>query len=140
MDIFTRESTAYRRLKEKGLCAKGVVPDFYATVTNIESARWPELHKFYNDDLPANAIIIEYIPNLERIHLGNRTAQRLDRLREILVEIHAVRVLHDDMYPRNMGLCQGINGAPDRLLWFDFDRAETFSLDGPLPERPAEWF
>ena len=116
------------------------MPDFYGTVTNIESTRWPELHKFHNDELPANAVLIEYIPKLERIHMGNRTEQRMNRLREILVEIHAARVLHDDVYPRNMGLCPGTNGAPDRLLWFDFDRAETFPLDKPLPERQAEWF
>lgn len=43
MSIFLYESTAYRRLKAESLCERGVVPDFYGTIMNIESTRWPEL-------------------------------------------------------------------------------------------------
>ncbi|OAQ99373.1 hypothetical protein LLEC1_06076 [Akanthomyces lecanii] len=134
--LFTWESTAYRRLKETGICAKGLVPDFYGAVTAIEAKKWPEL-KSFNDDLsPPNGIFIECIPGLERIHLGNYTQERLDKLTEMLAEIHAVRVLHDDGDPRNMAMT--FSGEKERVLWVDFDRALKFPTDQPLTERDAE--
>jgi predicted acylesterase/phospholipase RssA len=138
-NIFVCESTAYRRLKETGRCKRGVAPDFYGTITNIQSKNWPEFHKFHKDELPANAILMEYIPNMQRIHLGNRTRERMEILRDILIEIHAVHVLHDDGYPRNMGVCPATDMTTGRLLWFDFDRAQTYPVDQTIPEWPAEW-
>ena len=34
-ELFSWESAAYRRAKEAGICAKGLVPGFYRTVTAI---------------------------------------------------------------------------------------------------------
>lgn len=62
-------------------------------------------------------MFIEYIPGLERFHLGNYTEERLNRLADMLAEIHAVRV-----------------------LWVDFDGARTVPLNQPLTGREAKAF
>lgn len=138
-DLFVRESTAYRRLKEKGLCDRGVVPDFYGTITNIQSAHWPSLHYFHEDKLPANAILIEYIPNMHQIDLSNFSDKYLLKFRDILSEINRVGILHDDTYPRNMMISSGEQAENDRVLWIDFDSAQTLPLDS-LSQRHKEWF
>lgn len=35
-DLFVRESTAYCIMRDNGLCQRGVVPDFYGTIQNIQ--------------------------------------------------------------------------------------------------------
>ena len=71
-EIFICESTAYRRLKERGLCDKGFVPQFYGTVEKIQPKLWkPHLDMFLKDKLLPNAILIEYIPHMEMIDLPN---------------------------------------------------------------------
>ncbi|OJD18300.1 hypothetical protein AJ78_01676 [Emergomyces pasteurianus Ep9510] len=37
MNLFIRESTAYRRLRAKGLCNRGVIPGFYGTIIKIKA-------------------------------------------------------------------------------------------------------
>lgn len=125
-DLFTREVTTYRLLKEKGLCARGVVPDFYGAITQIQPADWPNaLHHFCNDKEPANAIFIEYIPNMQPISLTNFSEAHLSKVSNILKEIHDLRILHSDIYPRNMMVAKGEQGQEDRVLWIDFDAAWT---------------
>ncbi|KAJ9226840.1 hypothetical protein DTO027B5_2056 [Paecilomyces variotii] len=136
VDLFICESTAYRRMKAKGLCTRGVVPDFYGTITNIQPTLWPSLHMFIGDKLPPNAIIIEYIANMEPIGLSNFSEHRLAELYHILKDIHQVRILHGDLYPRNMMIAEG---EQDRVLWIDFDSAQTFS-EGPLSPKQEKWF
>lgn len=62
--------------------------------------------------------------------------------RDMLSEIHAARVLHHDPYPRNMMLVPGNKSGnkSERLLWIDFDRAQTYSFDEPIPKLQARWF
>ncbi|OJJ29729.1 hypothetical protein ASPWEDRAFT_55318 [Aspergillus wentii DTO 134E9] len=43
VNLFISESTAYHRLKSKGLCRKGIIPNFYGTIRNIQPAFWPDL-------------------------------------------------------------------------------------------------
>lgn len=131
-DIFKCESAAYQRLKETGLCDKGIVPDFYGVITDIQPEKWPELKVFKYDDYPPNAVLMEYIPGIERMHLGNFSKERMDKLKEYLAEINAVRVLHDDIHPRNM-IVATYNGK-ERVLWIDFDRAQTYARDKPLTD------
>ncbi|PWY67607.1 hypothetical protein BO94DRAFT_561108 [Aspergillus sclerotioniger CBS 115572] len=45
---------------------------------------------------------------------------------KILKEIHRALVLHDDPKPRNMMV---VKDDPERVVWLDFDRAETFDED-----------
>lgn len=47
---------------------------------------------------------MEYIPGIQRIHFGNMTKERMDKLKEILAEINAVRITHSDIHPRNMAV------------------------------------
>ncbi|KAF5854836.1 hypothetical protein ETB97_011115 [Aspergillus alliaceus] len=126
VNLFLCESSAYRRLKEKGFCERGVVPDFYGIISNIRPTSWPHLYMFHDDKLPPNAIIIEYIPNMKKIDLSNFSRQRVESLRNILFQMHQAKILHGDPYPRNMMI------AKNRVLWIDFDSAQTFLEDQAL--------
>lgn len=137
IDPFTCESNAYQRLKSKGLCEQGVIPDFYGVIENInpKEAEWePYLEKFVDEELPLNAVLMEYIPNMHQIDLSTYSEERLEKLHAILKEIHAAGVLHDDLYPRNMM----VQVDTDRVLWIDFDRAQTF-VEGAITKMQQEW-
>ncbi|KAK2806784.1 hypothetical protein FQN50_005646 [Emmonsiellopsis sp. PD_5] len=136
VNLFVCESTAYQRMKAKGLCKQGVVPDFYGTVTNIQPSLWPSLHMFLEDKLPPNAVLIEYIPNMKQVDLSNFSKPRLAKLRRILDDIHQARVLHGDPKPRNMMISMGKQA---RVLWTDFDSAQTVSED-LVSSRQETWF
>ncbi|PYH96543.1 hypothetical protein BO71DRAFT_407650 [Aspergillus ellipticus CBS 707.79] len=131
VNLFISESTAYHRLQSKGLCNRGIIPDFYGTIRNIQPALWLNLHMFLHDKLPPNAILIEYIPNMQAVDLSNYSEQRLSSLRQILDEIHKANVLHGDTKPRNMMVFVGMQ---ERVLWIDFDSAQTFP-EGGLSEK-----
>ncbi|RAK89631.1 hypothetical protein BO79DRAFT_145763 [Aspergillus costaricaensis CBS 115574] len=137
VNLFISESTAYQRLESKGLCQRGVIPNYYGTIRNIQPADWPNLHMFLNDKLPPNAVLIEYIPNLQQIDLSNYSPQRLAKLREILDDIHAAGVLHADPKPRNMMVSLA---DEERVLWIDFDSAQTFTEFVDLSPRQQKWF
>lgn len=137
VNLFISESTAYQRLESKGLCQRGVVPNVYGTIRKIQPADWPNLHMFLNDKLPPNAVLIEYVQNLQQIDLSNYSPQRLAKLREILDDIHGAGVFHADPKPRNMMV--SIVGE-ERVLWIDFDSAQTFSECGDLSPRQRKWF
>ncbi|PGH17933.1 hypothetical protein AJ79_00832 [Helicocarpus griseus UAMH5409] len=83
---------------------------------------------FHEDKVSANAVLIEYIPNMQSINLSNYSSSHLDKLRNIIYEIHQARVIHGDPMPRNMMISPG---KETRLLWIDFDSAQT------LPEASA---
>ncbi|KAH7305456.1 hypothetical protein B0I35DRAFT_516291 [Stachybotrys elegans] len=137
-DVFNREVTSYRRLKQHGLCARRVVPDFYGAVTQMQLADWHQmLHSFKEDEVPPCAIFIEYIPDLHMIDLTNFSEARLAKFLQILDEIHNLRILHDDTYPRNMLVARGNEGQEDRVIWIDFDCAWT---NLPDDERHRQWF
>jgi Lipopolysaccharide kinase (Kdo/WaaP) family len=133
-NIFLLESKAYRRLKEKGLSARGVVPKFYGSIKRIQPQHWkPHLDMFLNDVLPPNAILIEHIPHLHQLDLSTYSKDRMDKLVSILRDIHKAGILHGDPYPRNMMVARG---NPDRVLWIDFDRAQL--LPATLTARQQE--
>ncbi|GAQ42279.1 hypothetical protein ANI_1_1926094 [Aspergillus niger] len=136
VNLFIAESTAYQRLQSKGFCSRGVIPDFYETIRNIQPARWPNLSMFLDDKLPPNAILIEYIPNMQAIGLENYSEQRMTKFRQILDDIHEVNVLHGDPMPRNMMV--SVSGNEDRVLWVDFDSVQTFPGDGSH-SRQKDW-
>lgn len=84
----------------------------------------PHLRKFLEDEYPPSAIFVEYIPNLEMIHLHNYTKARMDNLVNGILEIHKAFVLHNDASPRNMLV---VKDDPERVVWIDFDRARTYN-------------
>lgn len=123
-DPFLCESHAYRRLKAKGFCQRGVIPYFYRVIKEIDptSCR-PFLDKFMRDKLPPNGILMEYIPDLHRIDPSTYSRRRVVKLRAILDEIHEAKVYHGDAAPRNMM----IQNNTDRVIWIDFGRSQPFS-------------
>ncbi|KAJ5712012.1 hypothetical protein N7488_006168 [Penicillium malachiteum] len=84
-----------------------------------------------DDEYPPSAIFLEYIPGLEKIHpVENFTQQRMDNLFDGIRQINKALVLHNDLYPRNMMVIKDTpESKSDRVIWLDFDRAETFNED-----------
>lgn len=80
---------------------------------------------FREDKLPPNAVLIEYIPDMESIDLSDSSKDYLVKLRQILDDIHRAGILHGDAKPRNMMISR-TQGKHDRALWIDFDCAQTF--------------
>ncbi|KAE8400505.1 hypothetical protein BDV37DRAFT_257344 [Aspergillus pseudonomiae] len=135
IDPFLCESAAYARLKERGLCQEGVVPDFYGVIEQIDPIQWrPHLNRFLKDKLRPNAILLEFIPNIKQIDLATYTEDRAAALLEILDKIHDAGVCHGDPYPRNMV----VQPETGRVLWIDFDRAQTVS-DSSITNRQRSW-
>lgn len=88
----------------------------------------PHLNMFVEDEYPPSAILLEYLPNVEMIHLHNYTTERADRFIEGIKEIHKALIFHGDTKPRNMLLVKD-DPDPDRVIWIDFDRADTYHED-----------
>lgn len=124
------ESAAYTRLKEQGICDRGYVPDFYGLIEQIDpKEHLPHLEDFLEDTAFPNALLIEYVPDCKPLNLSNYSAERVHKLRQILSEIHDAGVSHEDPYPRNMMVQQ----SSHKVLWVDFDRAQTFTLGSIKP-------
>ncbi|KAJ5201819.1 uncharacterized protein N7498_006482 [Penicillium cinerascens] len=137
-DPFTNETRAYSRLKARGFCERGDIPDVYGVIKQINprSEGWEKiLYNFFEDDTRPSAIVIEYIPNSGIINLPNFSYAALKKLRHILAEMHEAWVEHSDPYPRNMLLQEGTG----RALWIDFDVARTYT-PGMVTERQRSWF
>ncbi|GKZ81318.1 hypothetical protein AnigIFM56816_005833 [Aspergillus niger] len=71
-----------------------------------------------------------------QIDLSNYSPKRLAKFPEILNDIHAAGVLHADPKPRNMMVSLS---EDDRVLWIDFDSAQTFPEGGDLSPRQLKW-
>ncbi|KAJ5354955.1 hypothetical protein N7541_005999 [Penicillium brevicompactum] len=81
---------------------------------------------FLDDEYPPSAIFLEYIAGLEMISLQNYTPQRMNNFVEGIQQIHKALVRHRDPKPRNMMV---VMDTPERVVWLDFDRAETYDED-----------
>ncbi|OJD26949.1 hypothetical protein ACJ73_01672 [Blastomyces percursus] len=124
LDIHVLESTAYRRLKARGVCDKGIVPQFLGTMDKFDPKLCqPPLKKFLEDEYPPSALFLEYIPNMEEISLHNYTKVRMNNLLLGIREIHKAGVEHNDIRPRNMLI---VKDDPNRVVWIDFNRANTY--------------
>ncbi|PWY91638.1 hypothetical protein BO94DRAFT_623054 [Aspergillus sclerotioniger CBS 115572] len=125
-DIHVREYTAYRRLQSKGLCGR-IVPHLLGRLYKFNpSLCTPHLDHFTRDEYPPSAIFIEYIPGMEVIGLHNFSETRMDNFITGIQAIHQALVLHGDTKPRNMMV---LKNEPERIMWIDFDRAETYDED-----------
>ncbi|KMU73141.1 hypothetical protein CISG_03402 [Coccidioides immitis RMSCC 3703] len=124
LNIHILESTAYRRLKERGICEQRIVPQFFGTMVKFDPKPCqPYLRTFVNDEYPPSAIFLEYIPNLEMLGLNNYTQARMNKFLEGIREIHKALVEHGDPKPRNMLI---VKDDPERVVWIDFNRANTY--------------
>lgn len=130
--FYEREVAAYRRLTERGVPQKRLVPSFYGCIEHIHPKDWPNRHKFEDEspDNPLNAILIEYIPGIEPLTFETATPERMDKFGEGMQAIHDAGVLHLDAYARNMMIDPS---KPDKAIWLDFDRARV--LGDELSER-----
>ncbi|KAJ5191970.1 uncharacterized protein N7498_010955 [Penicillium cinerascens] len=137
VDPFTNETRAYSRLKARGFCERGDIPDVYGVIKQINPASegWGFLRPYFEDGPRPNAIVIEYVPNSRIIDLSNFSDEALRNLRHILTEMHEAWVYHGDPYPRNMLLQEGSG----RALWIDFGSAQTYA-PGIVTERQRSWF
>jgi hypothetical protein len=95
----------------------------------------PHLDMLLEDEYPPKAILLEYIPDMEQLHWKNYTDAKRDNFIKGLAEIHAAGVIHDDIHPRNMIV---VKGDPERAIWIDFDRAQTWDNDN-LTGKEKEW-
>lgn len=129
------ESTAYTRLKDQGLCDRGIVPYYLGSMRKFDpSLCQPHLKMLLDNEYPPSAIFLEYIPKLEMLHLQHYTQQRADKFAEGIREIHKALVRHGDPKPRNMMV---VTDDPERVVWIDFDRAKTYDGDQITSEQKA---
>lgn len=84
---------------------------------------------------PLNAILLEDINNMPQLDLSTFSESRLAQMRCILHDIHKAGILHGDTDPRNMMVCPGCHGKPDRVLWIDFDSAQLLPEDNLSPRQ-----
>ncbi|RAK99288.1 uncharacterized protein BO80DRAFT_494873 [Aspergillus ibericus CBS 121593] len=134
LDIHVREYTAYCRLKNKGLCGC-VVPNLLGRLRKFDPKLCrPHLDTFISDKYLPSALLLQYIPHMEMIHLHNFSENRMDNLIMGIQAIHQALVRHRDPKPRNMMV---LKNDPGRVMWIDFDRAETYDED-TITERQEE--
>ncbi|KAI5308483.1 hypothetical protein KEM55_005589, partial [Ascosphaera atra] len=133
-DYCKREANAYRRLRDKGVCKAGLVPEFLGVIEKMPSAceGWAkeieeilDSEDFWEDELPQAALFLEFIPDMQELSLYNCTEERLRAARHALDEVHKANVCHDDIVARNIAV------ASNRTMLFDFDLAITYP-EGPL--------
>ncbi len=131
--VFQLEKAAYKRLAERGLCARGVVPRFYGCIEKILPQNWkPHLDTFMDEKVPLDAILIEYIPDLREIDLTTYSKDRMVKVVSILRDIHNVGIRHGDPYPRNIMVA---GKDQNRVVWIDFDRAVTYTANLTAKQR-----
>lgn len=71
---------------------------------------------------------------MQQLHWTNYTKKRIDSLIDGLDQIHKAAVEHSDLYPRNMMV---VESDPERMIWIDFDRAQTFNRNDIKDEQKA---
>src|SRR5271156_6562794 len=92
---------------------------------------------FLDESWSPNAVLIEYVADMHQMDLSTFSKSRLASLRAILGEFHEAKVFHGDADPRNMMVV--VSGKPDRVLWIDFDTAQTLPKNKPLTQRQQGW-
>ncbi|OAT08900.1 hypothetical protein BDBG_17128 [Blastomyces gilchristii SLH14081] len=108
------ESTAYRQLMKHSLCNRGIVPQFYETMKQMDLSHYqPHLKMFLNDKNPPSAILLKYIPKMKMIYPHNFTKEWGEALICGIQEIHRALILHCDVKPRNMMI---VRNDPERVV------------------------
>lgn len=73
---------------------------------------------FHEDDLPPNAILIEYISNMKPIGLSNFSRDYLVKFRQVLDDIHQAGIFHGDAKPRDPFHRDKKDGFRKRMSWW----------------------
>ncbi|KAL3434258.1 hypothetical protein BDV09DRAFT_170370, partial [Aspergillus tetrazonus] len=134
LNRFRCESNAYQNLSSHGVCQRGFVPFFYGCIDRIDpSAPNPPLDHFLNDKHQPRAIILEYLPNVERLNCVNYSDDLFRGAVDGIKAIHNAFVHHRGIYPKNILI------TPHRAVWTDFDVATTFSEMGPFEKAYCEY-
>ena len=135
---FFCESRAYRRLRAKGVCDRGIVPHFHGTIEPLEPKLCqPFLYSFLDDDVLPKAALLEFVPNMRSLAWSTYDEKAVAQFLPALREINDAWVMPSDVYPRNMML----TGDPSRpILHIDFDHAQTLPDDGSATDRQKSWF
>lgn len=94
----------------------------------------PHLDAFLDDEYLPSAIFIEYIPGMEMLDIETCTEPRFNNIIQGIKEIHKALVEHGDPKPRNIMV---FKDDPERVVWIDFDRADTFDEDS-ITERQRQ--
>ncbi|OGM47818.1 hypothetical protein ABOM_003282 [Aspergillus bombycis] len=122
LNRFRCELNAYRNLHKYGVCKRGFVPFFYGYIDRVDpSAFAPPLTPFICDQFQPRAILLEYLPDAERLNCVNYSEALCLYAVDGIKEIHSALVHHHDIYPKNMLVVSG-----SRIIWIDFDVAMTF--------------
>ncbi|KNG90132.1 hypothetical protein ANOM_002064 [Aspergillus nomiae NRRL 13137] len=122
LNRFRCELNAYCNLHKFGVCERGFVPFFYGYIDRVDpSAFAPPLTHFIHDQFQPRAILLEYLPNAERLNCVNYSEALFQYAVDGIKEIHSALVHHHDIYPKNMLVVSG-----SRIVWIDFDVAMTF--------------
>lgn len=61
---------------------------------------------------------------MKELHWTNYDETRMRKFVESMDEIHRALIWHGDIHPRNMMM---VEEEPERAIWIDFDRAQTFN-------------
>lgn len=137
------EYDAYRLLRKEGFCKRGLVPNFYGTIQNIDVNLWPQFSQYQNHKYRPSAVLMEYVPDAEQLSLDNFSEDNIERLVAIIAEFHEVGLRHGDIFPRNMMVVQGT--PRDRVFWLDFDvsqvvdRKTCTDREKKLLEEESQW-
>ena len=133
---------AYAHLVHYGACAKGVAPLCFGwlEVPDVLLAKIPGLFKLRSSATPMapdtptfKALLLEHIPNAEKLSISNMTLDVTHQLLRGLVDIHMSYVCRGRLRASDMWLVPE-NGGVTRVLWIDFMDA-TCASDGLLCKR-----
>ncbi|KAK9234131.1 hypothetical protein V1525DRAFT_435918 [Lipomyces kononenkoae] len=137
LNRFRCELNAYTNLHRFGVCERGFVPAFYGHVDRVDpSAFQPALKCFLHDKLQPSGILLELLPDAERLNCVNYSEDRFRHAIDGIKEIHGALIHHHDIYPKNILI---IPGTPERTLWIDFDVSTTFTSMGPREKAYCEY-
>jgi hypothetical protein len=123
--LFQREYEAYAHLLDYGVCEKGVVPYCYGWLTLTQHDLCKILavpsisdsaKALASENCPLNGILLEYLPDAERLTEQNITSDIAVQAMKALRGIHTAYVRHGDVHRRNIMLVKG-----ERVVWIDFD-------------------
>ncbi|PGH14103.1 hypothetical protein AJ79_03220 [Helicocarpus griseus UAMH5409] len=106
LDIHILESTAYGRLRARGVCDRGIRPPILRDPGQPAPYSWS-------------------IPNMKMVNLDNYTEARMNNLLLGIREIHKAGVKHNNIKPRNVLIVKN-DPNPGRVIWIDFNRANTY--------------
>jgi hypothetical protein len=104
------------------VCERGFVPFFHGCIDRLDPSHFhQQLNHFKEDKFLPRAIVLEYLPEAERLNCLNYSDDLFRSAVDGIREIHDALIHHYDVYPKNMLVVSGT-----KIVWIDFDVATTF--------------